>query len=129
MDAYETALQKMDFEFFATAQHKISAENFLMKEDAVFLDVRTRQEVDTVSFNLKHHCEVIHIPLHEIPHRISEIPRDKFVGLFCSGTQRASIAFGYLRGRGFDNTKIIVATIDQLASEIKPGKLKKSMRD
>lgn len=127
-DNYEEALEKMDFEFFANGDHKISPDSFLAKENAVFLDVRTYEEVNAVSFNLKDHCEVLHIPLHELPTRIDEIPKEKFVGLFCSGTQRASVAFGYLRGKGYMNNRIILATIDQMSAEIKPGKIKKSIK-
>lgn len=127
-DNYEEAIEKMDFEFFANANHKIPPDSFLEKENAVFLDLRAQEEVNAVSFNLKDHCEVLHIPLHELPTRIDEIPKEKFIGLFCSGTQRASIAFGYLRGKGYMNTKIILATIDQMAAEIKPGKIKKTIK-
>ncbi len=126
MDEYEKSLKQMDFNFFADANHKISGDAFLTKDNAVFLDVRTNEEIESLKLKLSNYkCEVLHIPLHELPDRLNEIPRDKFVGLFCSGTQRASIAFGYLRGKGYDNVKIILATIDQMAGFIKPGKIKK----
>ncbi len=128
MDEYDNTLRNMDFEFFANANHKISPASFLEKENAVFLDVRSQEEVSTLNFGLKGHCDVLHIPLHEIPDRLDEIPKDKFIGLFCSGTQRASIAFGYLRGKGYDNCKIILGTIEQMVAELKPGKLMKTMK-
>ena len=128
MDGYDEALKKMDFEFFANANHKIPPEKFFEMDDTVFVDVRAQEEVNTLKFELKHHTEVLHIPLHELPDRYQEIPKDKTVALFCSGTQRASIAFGYLRGKGYDNVRILLGTIDQVAGLIKPGKLKKTMK-
>ncbi len=41
--------------------------------------------------------------------RLDEIPHDKLVATFCSGGDRANVAFAYLHTKGFDNARIIRA--------------------
>ncbi len=125
MEKLGEVLSKMDFEFFSKGMHKMTAEQFFGTKDVVFLDVRTPEERKMLHFPLEYHCEVLHVPLNELPSRYNEIPKDKKVAIFCSGTQRASIAYAYLQGLGFDNVRILVAPIDVFASYFKPGHVRK----
>ena len=125
MDQFSEAISKMDFDFFSQGKHKIMPEDFFKTKDIVFLDVRTPIETQMLHFPLEHHGNTLHIPLHELPSRYQEIPKDKTVAIFCSGTQRASIAFGYLRGLGYENVRILLAPIDTFASHFKPGNIRK----
>lgn len=127
MNEIEQVISKMDFQYFGTGQHKIEADAFLQKEDAVFLDVRAIEEVKTVKLSLSHHCKVIEIPTNEIPARINEIPKDKFIGVFCSAGVRATVIFAYLKSKGFENVKIIPGGYAPLMEAIKPGKLYKKI--
>ena len=49
---------------------------------AVFLDVRSDPEVESMQLKLANHFEVLHVPADEPPDRINEIPRDKTIGIF-----------------------------------------------
>ncbi len=127
MNEIEQVISKMDFQYFGTGQHKIEPDAFLQKEDAIFLDVRAKEEMETVQLNLGHHCSVIEIPTDEVPQRINEIPKDKFIGLFCSAGIRATIIFAYLKSKGYENVKIIPGGYAPLMQAILPGKLYKKI--
>ncbi len=49
-----------------------------------------------------HHDRAIHIPLHLVRDRLSEIPRDKPLAVYCAGGQRSYYAVRMLRQDGFD---------------------------
>ena len=91
----------MNFEYFGTGQHKINAETFINKGNVILLDVRAKEEVETVKLQLKHHLTVMEIPLHELPSKINELSKDKFIGIFCSSGVRSTIAFTYLKSIGY----------------------------
>jgi rhodanese-related sulfurtransferase len=91
------------------------------------LDVRSNEELKTIAFNLVHHMPVLHIPIDEIPERITEIPHDKIVGIFCSSGVRSTIVYFYLRALGFDNVRVIEGGYNELTNEFKPGKLLKHL--
>ncbi len=123
----ENAIEKMDFKFFGTGQHKIDAESFLKKENAVMLDVRSKEEVETIKISMTHHFSVLEIPFNQLPARIKELPTDKFIGIFCSSGVRSAIAFGYLRGKGFENVKMIEGGYMDLTQAMLPGKIYKHL--
>ena len=87
------------------------------------LDVRAQDEKEFAAFPF-----ALAIPIHELPMRLPEIPRDKLVATFCSGGDRANVAFAYLRAQGFDNVRIIKAAYPELMAELLPGKLRKLMQ-
>ena len=127
MGQVEETLRSMDFEFFGGGKHKISPSMHLTEQNALFLDVRSKQELETISFNLVHHMPVLHIPINEVPDRISEIPKDKIVGVFCSSGVRSTMVYLYLRALGFDKVRIIEGGYAELVEELKPGKLLKQL--
>ena len=123
MNGLERAISSMTFEYFGTGQHKINAETFINKGNTILLDVRAKEEVETVKLLLKHHLTVIEIPLHELPLRINELPKDKFIGVFCSSGVRSTIAFTYLKSYGYENIKIVDGGYYEFMEAILPGKL------
>lgn len=125
MKNIDAVLKTMTFDFFGNGKHKISPELHLTSKNSLFLDVRSKEELATISFNLVHHMPVLHIPIDEIPDRTEEIPRDKIVGIFCSSGVRSTMVYLYLRTLGFDNVKIIEGGYAELVNEFKPGKLLK----
>lgn len=128
MNELEKTISTMDFQFFGTGQHKIDADAFLKSEDSVLLDVRAKEETETLKIILKHHhISVYEIPLHELPQQIQELPKDKFIGTFCSGGIRSVIAFVYLKSKGFENVKIVEGGYEQFTEPLKPGKLYKNL--
>ena len=65
------------------------------------LDVRRNSER-----NASHIAGSIHIPLHELSARISELPADKTIWVHCAGAYRAAIAAGLLQNAGLDTVLI-----------------------
>lgn len=49
-----------------------------------------------------HHERAIHIPLHQVRDRLTEIPRDRPLAVYCAGGQRSYYAVRLLRQNGFD---------------------------
>lgn len=117
----------MDFQFFATGQHKIEPEVFLQNKDAILLDVRSKEETDTVQFHLKHHVELLEIPAHEVPARVNEIPKEKLIGVFCSSGIRCTMIFLYLQSKGFRQVKILEGGYNNLIAALMPGKIYKHL--
>lgn len=127
MNDLEKVITEMDFQYFGTGQHKLEANDFLVSENALLLDVRAKEEVETVKIPLFHHVEVLEIPTNEVPSRINEIPKDKLIGVFCSAGVRAVIIFTYLKSKGFDNVKVIPGGYPPFMEAIMPGKLYKKL--
>jgi len=61
------------------------------------LDVREPDE-----WTAGHHERAIHIPLHQVRDRLTEIPRDRPLAVYCAGGQRSYYAVRMLRQNGFD---------------------------
>ena len=118
-------LQTMTFEFFGAGEHKIEMEKLLTMGEAIFLDVRGVPEVESVQLRLKHHIEVLQIPINEIPDRIGEIPRDRTVGIFCSASTRSAIVYAYLCSKGYENVHIALGGYDAVTNLLLPGKVLK----
>ncbi len=116
-------LKKMDLEFVAKGEFKVSLEKFkelLIKKEVVLLDVRESKELDFFRFPFG-----LNIPLRELPERLSEIPKDKVVACFCPGKLRATMAYLYLITKGFEKAKILDATASELVGLFKPPFVKK----
>ena len=127
MERLNTVLKSMTLEFFGSGKHKISPTAHLSESNSLFLDVRSKEEHETIAFSLVHHMPVLHIPICEIPERLAEIPRDKTVGIFCSSGVRSTMVYFYLRGLGYENVRILEGGYAELAGEFKPGKLLKHL--
>jgi rhodanese-related sulfurtransferase len=129
MNELERTIENMDFPYFATGQHKIEPESFLKSTDAVLLDVRSKEEMETIKFQLKHHAALLEIPAHEVPSRIDEIPQDKFIGVFCSSGIRCVMIFLYLQSKGYKNVKILEGGYNNLIAALMPGKIHKHLNN
>jgi len=127
MSDLEKVISKMDFNYFGTGQHKMEAEAFLAAKNNVLLDVRAKEEQETIKLPLLHFCEVLEIPTNEIPLKLDEIPKDKTIGVFCSAGVRAVIIFIYLKSKGYSDVKIIPGGYPPLMEAIMPGKLHKKL--
>ncbi len=127
MKKINDVLESMNFTFFGSGKHKITPAMFLAEKNSLFLDVRSKEEFETVTFSLAHHTSSLHIPIDEVPERVSEIPKHKLVGVFCSSGVRSTMVYLYLRALGFDKVKIIDGGYTELVEELKPGKLLKQL--
>ena len=128
MEKLENILRKMDFNFFGSGQHTIGMEKAARligkKDRAIFLDVRTPEEVNLLPFPF-----ALHIPVNELPERLNELPKDKLIIIFCSSIVRAAIVYPYLLAKGFDEVKILHATTENLVSVLKPGPIYKRQQN
>jgi rhodanese-related sulfurtransferase len=117
-------------EFFGKGKHKISPEKFFETENGFLLDVRSKEEYDSISIKMKSHpnIECKNIPINEIPDRIHEIPQDKFVGVFCPANVRSAIVYAYLLSKGLPDVRIIEGGYSALTDALKPGKVLKTIQ-
>ena len=114
-------LKEMDFLFFGSGEHSMSIEGMrkvLGNDHFLFLDVRTDEEIRYLSFPF-----ALHIPLNELPERLSEVPRDKFIITFCSSVFRGAMAYTYLLANGYEEVKGLTASSEDMAQALKPGPL------
>ncbi len=125
MNEFDNILRGMTFEFFGNGKHKIDMETLLTTKDAIFLDVRSHQEWESIQIKLEHHIKVLWIPIDEIPARRHEIPHDVLVGVFCSAGTRSTIVYAYLRSLGYENARIALSNYEAITSLLLPGKLYK----
>ncbi len=67
-------------------------------EDFLLLDIRSAGELAQGLLP-----DADHIPMHAIPVRMNELPKDKDVILYCHSGARSYHACAYLTQQGFDN--------------------------
>lgn len=119
---FHTWLSGLNFEFWSTGQHRIDPQTFFekwSKGEAVMLDVRSDEERQFVKFPF-----AIEISIADLPKRLQELPKDKTIAVFCSLSDRANVAFAYLRLQGFENARLLKATYTELLNELLPGKVR-----
>ncbi len=115
-------LRNSDFSFWSRGKHQITPTDFFtqwVQGEAILLDLRSPEEAEFISLPF-----ALHIPLHELPDRLDEIPRDKLVATLCPGGSRAAVGYIYLRGKGFDNVRILKGALGGLLEELSPGKIR-----
>ncbi len=83
-------------------EHTTPISNFdgleLVEDDRrTVLDVR-----DAWEFATGHHRDAIHIPFHELPERLDEVPTDRPVWIYCATGARATMGASYLTRHGHD---------------------------
>ena len=65
-------LRKMNLALIGTGQHQILPQAFLENENALFLDLRVQEEVDTLSFDFSlWKIKVVNIPIDELPYHLN----------------------------------------------------------
>ncbi|MES9943562.1 MAG: sulfurtransferase [gamma proteobacterium symbiont of Ctena orbiculata] len=67
-------------------------------DDFLLLDIRSAGEVAQGGL-----ADAEHLPMHLIPMKISELPKDKAIILYCHSGARSYHACAYLAQQGFDN--------------------------
>jgi rhodanese-related sulfurtransferase len=122
-DDFDSLMRSLTLDFFGAGRHKISTENLFRDPDAVFIDVRSREETECLCLPLRQHIQAIEIPISELPDRLAEIPRERLVALFCSSDVRAAIAYAYLRVNGYTNVRIVAGGYAALMEELMPARV------
>ncbi len=124
----DDTLKSMNLEFCGSGKHKITIEKLLDSQDAILLDVRSREEVEALRFDLFNlGITTVNIPIDELPERLSELPKDKIIACFCSSGTRAAWAYLYLKDKGY-NARWLAATNEDLASVLKAGRIYKAQQ-
>jgi len=126
----EQILKSLTLDFFGKGKHKISPEKFFEMENGILLDVRSKEEAGSISIKMEYHFNVesINIPINEIPDRIDEIPKGKFVAVFCPANVRSAIVYAYLLSKGFSDVRIVEGGYSALTEALKPGKVLKVLQ-
>jgi len=109
-------LREMDLNFLEAGEYGITVDEavqFIGHKHFVFLDVRLPEEIDELEFSYAKH-----IPLEDLPDRISELPQDKFIIVFCMTGFRASMAYAYMRTEGYDEIKIMKGQVSELTQYV-----------
>jgi len=117
---FADVLREMDIGFLVSGEYGITVEEaarFVDHNHFVFLDLRTKEEHDHLTFPFAQH-----IPLNELPDRVSELPTDKFIITFCVSGFRAAMGYAFLRTQGFDEIKALKGRLDELAGALTPGR-------
>jgi len=121
-------IRNLTCEFFGQGRHKVTYDSLFSDPSSVLLDVRTREETQSVCFPLEHHVSLsLRIPLNELPDRLKEIPRDRMVGILCVSDVRSAIAYAYLHANGLANAHILVGGTAGLVEQLKTGKVYKQV--
>ena len=60
------------------------------------------------------------IPMNEIPTRLTELPREQSIVVYCHAGVRSARVVAWLRHQGFDNAQNLAGGIDAWSCEIDP---------
>ncbi len=71
-----------------------------VNDGALMVDVRNRQEVEVVNFDVPNY---LNIPLNELEVRLHEIPKDKEIVMVCRSGERSLKTTYYLMNAGYQN--------------------------
>ena len=121
--SFDKLISEMTFDFFGSGQHKISADKLFSQPEGVLLDIRSKEEVETLSLPFSNDITVLHIPTDEIPKRLEEIPKNQPVAIFCSAGTRAAIVYAYLRLKDYTRVRILLGGLEDFVKHAKPGSL------
>ncbi len=67
-----------------------------IKSGAFILDVRTLEEYDE-----EHYPDSVCIPVNELPSRLTEIPKDRSIIVYCASGARSAYAARILKASGY----------------------------
>ncbi len=126
----EKVLRKFTLDFFAKSKHKTTPDEFFNIEDGVLIDVRSKEEADSLSIKMTCYSNIIYIniPINELPDKLDDIPKEKPIAIFCSSGYRAAIAYVYLYSKGFSLVRILDGGYDALIDAFKPSKVLKALK-
>lgn len=88
---------------------------FSNQEDFILLDVREPDEYQIANLG------GLLIPLHELPQRYNELNPESEIIVMCHHGVRSAHAVGFLREKGFQNTKNLTGGIEAWSTQIDPN--------
>ena len=83
----------------------------------VVLDVREAWELQTASVKPQG-FELVHMPMHTIPARLQDLPRDRPIACLCHHGGRSAQVTQFLNNQGFDQALNIAGGINAWAIEL-----------
>lgn len=83
---------------------------------AHLLDVRMAEELEEAALP-----GALHIPLHELPGRHAELPRDKPLAVLCHHGVRSETAARFLSKTGFEGVMSVAGGIDAYSLDVDPA--------
>jgi rhodanese-related sulfurtransferase len=89
--------------------------NFANRDDVVLLDVREHDELEIAAVD-----GAFHIPMRELPTRLSELAADKPLVVMCHSGGRSGRVVQYLQGIGLTNVYNLEGGIDAWSRELDP---------
>jgi len=99
------------------APHEISIPDFvkmLTTPGVVILDARSSDEFAGGKFK-----GAVNVPSENMEKRFSEVPKDKPVYVHCATGVRAEMAYDILKGKGYNNVKLLKANVAFTGDEYK----------
>jgi rhodanese-related sulfurtransferase len=81
----------------------------------LLLDVREPDERELAAIEPS-----LHIPMREVPQRLSELPKDREIVVYCHGGTRSAMIAGFLEGRGYRNVANLSGGIDAWSRTVDP---------
>lgn len=75
-----------------------------MKNGALLIDVREKEEVAEIAFNVPNS---LHIPLSEFEEKYTQIPKDKKIVLACKSGGRSLRATAFLINNGYPSDRVV----------------------
>jgi rhodanese-related sulfurtransferase len=63
----------------------------------------------------------LHLPLHELPSRVDQIPRDGIIAVICHHGMRSAQAVNWLQNNDFRNAVNVTGGIDAWARRVDPN--------
>lgn len=91
------------------APYEVSIADFMKAvtgSGVLIIDARTAGEFATGKFS-----NAVNIPSEEMEKRFAEVPKDKPVYIHCASGSRAEMAYDILKGKGYNNVKLVKANI------------------
>lgn len=88
----------------------------LARGDVVVVDVREGWERAAAPFHA-----ALAMPMHEVPARHGDLPRDRELVILCHRGQRSAMVAEYLRASGFPRVLNLTGGIDRWSVEVDPG--------
>ena len=81
----------------------------------ILLDVREPEERELARIEPS-----LFIPMHEVPHRLEDIPKDRQVVVYCHSGHRSSMVAGYLEAMGYPDVANLSGGIDAWSRRVDP---------
>ncbi|MHA1791726.1 MAG: rhodanese-like domain-containing protein [Promethearchaeota archaeon] len=116
-------LKECDLEYFGKSKHKVKPSELPSVPNMILLDVRSREEYESISFPLRLYSNVqlVHMPIDELPDRVGEIPLNKNVVVFCPSNFRSTLAYAYLKSQGYESVRILHGGYQGITAGLMPG--------